>query len=64
MYFSSTPEWFWGGDHVNTGIVRPSTTWFHAEGATGGFFSTFILLTNPQDTPAKVNCASCSTPAR
>ena len=26
----------------------------HAEGATGGFFNTFILLSNPQTTPANV----------
>ena len=54
MYFATTPERFWSGGHVNTGIVTPSTSWFHAEGATGGFFSTFILLSNPQDTPAHV----------
>jgi autotransporter-associated beta strand protein len=54
MYFASVPGRFWSGGHVNTGIVAPSTSWFHAEGATGCFFSTFILLSNPQDTPAHV----------
>jgi hypothetical protein len=54
MYFASVPGRFWAGGHVNTGIVAPSTSWFHAEGATGAFFSTFILLSNPQDTAAHV----------
>jgi hypothetical protein len=55
MYFSTQPNRTWAGGHVNTGIVAPSRTWFHAEGATGSFFSTFILLSNPQTTEAKVN---------
>jgi hypothetical protein len=54
MYFASTPNRFWGGGHVNTGLTEPSTSWFHAEGATGGFFNTFILLSNPQTTAANV----------
>ena len=29
-------------------------TWFHAEGATGPFFDTFILVGNPNATPANV----------
>jgi autotransporter-associated beta strand protein len=54
MYFATQPGRIWVGGHVNTGIVEPSTSWFHAEGATGSFFTTFILLSNPQDTEAKV----------
>jgi autotransporter-associated beta strand protein len=54
MYFATQPNRLWAGGHVNTGIVAPSRTWFHAEGATGTFFSTFILLSNPQDTKANV----------
>jgi autotransporter-associated beta strand protein len=54
MYFESRPNQLWTGGHVNTGIVAPSTSWFHAEGATGSYFSTFILLSNPQDTEANV----------
>ena len=30
------------------GRNAPSTSWFHAEGATGAFFDTFILLANPE----------------
>ena len=55
MYFASLPNRLWTGGHVNTGVTAPSTSWFHAEGATGGFFSTFILLSNPQTTDAHVD---------
>ena len=54
MYFASAPGKLWGGGHVNTGTTTPSTTWFHAEGATGSFFNTFILLSNPFSTDANV----------
>ena len=55
MYFASLPNRLWTGGHVNTGVTAPSTSWFHAEGATGGFFSTFILLSNPQTTDAHID---------
>jgi autotransporter-associated beta strand protein len=54
MYFASLPGRLWSGGHANTGIASPSTSWFHAEGATGTYFNTFILLSNPQDTAAHV----------
>jgi Metallo-peptidase family M12B Reprolysin-like len=40
----------WGGgsgSHAETGIVAPSTSWFLAEGATGGAFNLYYLLQNP-----------------
>ena len=50
--FASQPGRLWaGGRVVNTGVVTPSRSSFHAEGATGGYFSTFILLGNPQSAP-------------
>jgi autotransporter-associated beta strand protein len=55
MYFATVGPKLWSGGHVNTGIVAPSTSWFHAEGATGTFFKTFILLSNPQTTEAAVD---------
>jgi hypothetical protein len=55
MYFASLPNRLWTGGHVNTGVTAPSTSWFHAEGATGGFFSTFILLSNPQTEDAHID---------
>jgi autotransporter-associated beta strand protein len=54
MYFGSTATRLWGGGHESPGASQASTSWFHAEGATGSFFDTFILLGNPQDDPAHV----------
>ena len=48
MYFATTPERFWSGGHANVGSVEPATSWFHPEGASGTFFTTFILMSNPQ----------------
>jgi hypothetical protein len=54
MYFASTPQRLWSGGHDNVGSPAPSTSWFHAEGASGTFFTTFILMSNPQTEPANV----------
>ena len=51
MYFG-TPTF--SGGHESAGVTRPSTSWFLAEGATGSFFTTFVLLSNPNATPAAV----------
>jgi hypothetical protein len=45
MYFGASPLWL--GGHGSVGVPEPSTSWFHAEGATGSLFDTFILLANP-----------------
>lgn len=48
---------YWLGDrggHNAGGVEAPSPTWYLAEGATGSFFSTFILMVNPNATPATV----------
>ena len=50
MYFGQNPLWTAG--HESAGATAPSTTWFLAEGATGPFFETFILLANPNAGPA------------
>jgi hypothetical protein len=50
MYFGDVP--LFNGGHDSAGATAPSTTWFLAEGATGSFFSTFILLTNPGNVDA------------
>lgn len=51
MYFGDSPFWFAG--HGSAGVGVPAIDWFHAEGATGSLFDTFILLANPHhsDTP-------------
>jgi hypothetical protein len=54
MYFGTTPTRLWSGGHESPGVSQTSTSWFHAEGATGSFFDTFILLGNPGDDLAKV----------
>jgi hypothetical protein len=51
MYFG-TPTF--SGGHESMGVTRPSTSWFLAEGATGTFFTTFVLLSNPTAGPAAV----------
>jgi hypothetical protein len=52
MYFGATPAW--AGGHESAGIADPATRWFHAEGATGPVFDTFILLANPNAATATV----------
>jgi hypothetical protein len=42
------------GGHASAGVTAPSREWFLAEGATGSFFTTFLLLANPGDTDATV----------
>jgi hypothetical protein len=48
MYFGTSPLWKAG--HESAGVTQPAFEWFLAEGATGPFFETFILLANPQTT--------------
>jgi hypothetical protein len=52
MYFGNDPVWKAG--HESAGVSSPSPTWFLAEGATGGFFETFVLMANPNDDAADV----------
>jgi autotransporter-associated beta strand protein len=54
MYFGTTPTRLFSGGHESAGVTSPSRSWFLAEGATGGFFDTFVLLSNPQSTTATV----------
>jgi hypothetical protein len=54
MYFGTTATRLWSGGHASAGVVEPTTRWFLPEGATGGFFEMFILLTNPQQIDAHV----------
>jgi autotransporter-associated beta strand protein len=48
MYFGTTP--FFSGGHESAGVTQTSQSWFVAEGATGPFFETFILVANPGPT--------------
>jgi uncharacterized repeat protein (TIGR01451 family) len=54
MYFGSTASRFWSGGHSSAGVTEPTWRWFLPEGATGGFFDTWILVSNPQSVDAHV----------
>ncbi len=53
MYFSRPGQAFAAG-HESAGVTAPATRWFLAEGATGSFFNTFILIANPSAQTATV----------
>jgi hypothetical protein len=53
MYFGDAPLWL--GGHGSAGVPEPAHKWFHAEGATGSLFDTFILLANPNPVDVTVN---------
>jgi hypothetical protein len=42
------------GGHAETGIARPATQWYFAEGATHSGFDLFYLLQNPDDRDADI----------
>jgi YVTN family beta-propeller protein/autotransporter-associated beta strand protein len=48
MYFGSDP--LFSGGHDSAGVTAPATSWFLAEGATGSYFDTFVLVANPNNT--------------
>jgi IPT/TIG domain len=52
--YSSAAGTFAAG-HDSAGVTSPSLEWFFAEGSTGSFFDTFVLLANPNDSPANVH---------
>jgi hypothetical protein len=52
MYASATG--LFSAGHDSAGVTSPSLEWFFAEGATGGFFDTFLLLANPNGSAANV----------
>ena len=52
MYFGSGA--LWDAGHESAGAPAPATDWYLAEGATGLFFETFILVANPSNAAADV----------
>jgi hypothetical protein len=52
MYFGTPPDTLWKGGHESAGVTAPALEWFLAEGATGPFFETFILVSNPNNQAA------------
>jgi hypothetical protein len=53
MYLSRPGRPFDAG-HASAGVTAPALDWFLAEGATGPFFDLFVLIANPNPTPANV----------
>jgi uncharacterized delta-60 repeat protein len=51
MYFGTR---LFEGGHESAGVSQAATSWFHAEGATGDYFDTYILVGNPNPTPANL----------
>jgi autotransporter-associated beta strand protein len=51
MYFGLDP--LWRGGHASAGATTPSTSAYVAEGATGPFFETYVLIANPN--PSEVD---------
>ncbi len=51
MYFGAPPDVLFKGGHNSAGVTAPATSWFLAEGATGPFFETYVLLANPNASP-------------
>jgi hypothetical protein len=43
------------GGHTSGGIPERASTWWFAEGATGGPFTTFLLFANPQARPVEAS---------
>lgn len=52
MYLSNGQTFSAG--HESAGVVRASTSWYFAEGATGNYFDEFLLLANPDSRSADV----------
>jgi hypothetical protein len=52
MYFGGDPVW--KGGHASAGVTAPAPSAFVAEGATGSFFETFVLIANPNSTAVDV----------
>jgi hypothetical protein len=53
MYLNKPGQPFAAG-HGSAGVTAPALEWFLAEGATGPFFDLFVLIANPNPTPATV----------
>jgi hypothetical protein len=52
--YMTRPGQLWSAGLEGGGVTAPGPTWFLAEGATGTFFSTYVLLANPGTANARV----------
>lgn len=53
MYLDTGGQLFTAG-HNSGALPSPATRWFLAEGSTGDYFDTFVLVANPNPTPASL----------
>jgi hypothetical protein len=53
MYLDAGRRLF-GAGHASAGVTTLAPIWSFAEGATGSYFDTFILLANPSDEPTTI----------
>lgn len=53
MYLSR-PGSFFAAGHESAGVQAPAERWYLAEGATGAYFDTFLLVLNPTSSPAQI----------
>jgi BarA-like signal transduction histidine kinase len=54
MYFGVPPDRLFKAGHESAGVIAPATDWFLAEGATGAYFDTFVLVANPNSSAANL----------
>jgi uncharacterized repeat protein (TIGR02543 family) len=54
MYASPPGHPTFAAGHGSAGVTAPNPKWFLAEGATGDFFKTYVLIANPSPTDAQV----------
>lgn len=53
MYLNSGGLYF-GAGHESAGVTEPRQAWYFAEGASGDYFDTFVLVANPNAVAAQV----------
>ena len=53
--YRDTQGIYYGAGHAASGVTSPGTRWVLPEGATGAYFSCFLLLANPNASPAPVD---------
>jgi hypothetical protein len=52
--YANRPGQVFALGHASKGVTAPADRWFLAEGATGAFFDTYVLIANPSATSADI----------
>jgi hypothetical protein len=52
--YRDSPDRVWAAGDSSAGLTATATTWHLAEGATGTFFDTFVLIANPENAAAEI----------